>query len=817
MSSSGSGNSMHAFVLDDQGQRDLLQEALRHVQEHGFRMKRAIDAQELSNVLKHAADVLRELRTSLLSPKNYYQLYMQVMDELRDLEAYFVELSRSGTPVRTLYERVQSSGNVLPRLYLLVTVGSVYIQSKEAPAKEVLIDLVEMTKSVQYPLRGLFLRHYLSICVKDKLPDVGSPYEGHGGCSDDAIGFLLQNLREMNRLWIRMQHQKTGPLAAKDKAAREKERQELQLLVGTNLVRLSQMEGVNAAMYSSHVLPSLLDMIVSCKDRIAQFYLMECIVQVFPDEYHLHSLERFLQAFGELHEMVDTPAILRGLLDRLTKYYEANQHDPIQSAAHAEAVSDEIATIRKKQQQVLTLVLACVKKLAMPALPDQKASVLALLVSSVTFTIRGLGKNPEFVRRALQQSVDYLQEQLHWNGSTSAAESDDMVPYLHEMAKTVIQSLPLRELMEIENLSQLVALVPVKARREIAMHFVHALLNRHEHISNAQEAKYVMETLRPLIRDECVDASMAAYDENPEEKHTFEEQQMTLSKIVQRIHSTDLDVQFEMFKVARRAFGQGGVARIRFTLVPLVYRCLQLTRELVKDEAKDPREYKTTARVVLQFVHEMATALASKLEQMTVAAVHLFLQCALVADGCSFESIAYEFITQAFIVYEDQISHSREQWQAIELMVASLRATSHLTPSNYETLATKTTQYAAKLLKKQDQGLMVLRCAHLFWNPIIRDGKRVLECLQRSLRIADACGHSTTATVALFLEILEAYLYFFQHDVAEVTLQYLHGLVALVKEHLENMEHGSSRHEGEMRYRLIVRAMESSSLPQKQF
>ena len=62
--------------------------------------------------------------------------------------------------------------------YLLVTVGSVYIKTKEAPAREILTDLVEMTKGVQYPLRGLFLRNYLSVCVKDKLPDVGSEYEG---------------------------------------------------------------------------------------------------------------------------------------------------------------------------------------------------------------------------------------------------------------------------------------------------------------------------------------------------------------------------------------------------------------------------------------------------------------------------------------------------------------------------------------------------------------------------------------------------------------------------------------------------------------
>ena len=62
--------------------------------------------------------------------------------------------------------------------YLLCTVGSVYIKSKEAPARDVLKDLVEMCHGVQHPVRGLFLRTYLAQVSRDKLLDLGSEYEG---------------------------------------------------------------------------------------------------------------------------------------------------------------------------------------------------------------------------------------------------------------------------------------------------------------------------------------------------------------------------------------------------------------------------------------------------------------------------------------------------------------------------------------------------------------------------------------------------------------------------------------------------------------
>lgn len=40
--------------------------------------------------------------------------------------------------------------------------------------------------------------------------------------------------------------------------------------------------------------------VVNCKDELAQYYLMDCIIQVFPDEYHLQTLETLLNACPQL-------------------------------------------------------------------------------------------------------------------------------------------------------------------------------------------------------------------------------------------------------------------------------------------------------------------------------------------------------------------------------------------------------------------------------------------------------------------------------------------------------------------------------------
>ena len=73
-------------------------------------------------------------------------------------------------------------------------------------------------------------------------------------------------------------------------------------------------------MYQRIILPSVLEQVVSCKDVIAQEYLMEVVIQVFTDEFHLHTLGPFLSATAQLHPKVNIKNIVISLIDRLAAY-----------------------------------------------------------------------------------------------------------------------------------------------------------------------------------------------------------------------------------------------------------------------------------------------------------------------------------------------------------------------------------------------------------------------------------------------------------------------------------------------------------------
>ncbi len=50
------------------------------------------------------------------------------------------------------------------------------------------------------------------------------------------------------------------------------------MTVGENIIRLSSLEGVTYEIYKQTVLPRILDIVVVCKDTLAQQYLMECVI-----------------------------------------------------------------------------------------------------------------------------------------------------------------------------------------------------------------------------------------------------------------------------------------------------------------------------------------------------------------------------------------------------------------------------------------------------------------------------------------------------------------------------------------------------------
>lgn len=128
---------------------------------------------------------------------------------------------------------------------------------------------------------------------------------------------------------------------------------------------------------------------------------------------------------------------------------------------------------------------------------------------------------------------------------------------------------------------------------------------------------------------------------------------------------------------------------------------------------------------------------------------------------------------------------------------------------NYDTLITKAALHGAKLLKKPHQATAVHLASHLWWQEAPateeseegeegvkdtvaaadkastkeegegakayphQDSKRVLECLQKSLRIANSATEEIV-TVQLYCDTLDQYLYYFDRGAPAVSPSVFH-------------------------------------------
>lgn len=735
------------------------------LQQNAFYMHRALDSNNLRDALKYSAQMLSELRTSKLSPHKYYELYMRAFDELRKLEMFFKEEARRGCSIIDLYELVQHAGNILPRLYLLCTVGSVYIKSKEAPAKDVLKDLVEMCRGIQHPVRGLFLRSYLSQVSRDKLPDIGSEYEGDADTVVDAVEFVLQNFTEMNKLWVRMQHQ--GP--AREKEKREKERSELRDLVGKNLHVLSQIEGVDLDMYKDTVLPRVLEQVVNCKDEIAQFYLMDCIIQVFPDEYHLQTLEILLGACPQLQPSVDIKTVLSRLMERLSNY----------AASSAEVLPEflQVEAFSKLNNAIGKVIEAQVD---MPIF-----GAVTLYSSLLTFTLHVHPDRLDYADQVLGACVKKLSSKGKLDDSKATKQIVALLSAPLEKYNDIVTAL------KLSNYPRVMEYLDIETNKIMATVIIQSIMKNNTHISTADKVEALFELMTGLIKD--LDGAEEEVDEDD-----FKEEQNSVARLVQMLYNDDQEEMFQIICTVKKHIMTGGPKRLPFTVPPLVFLSLKLVRRLQgssQDQEENPfgDDSSTSPKKIFQLLNQTIEALS--IVPAPELAFRLYLQCAEAANDCDLEPVAYEFFTQAYILYEEEVSDSKAQVTALHLIIGTLQRMHVFGVENRDTLTHKATGYSAKLLKKPDQCRAVYGCAHLFWvddQDNMKDGERVLICLKRALRIANAAqqmsnaARGNTGSVLLFVEILNKYLYFYEKGNPQITVAAIQSLIELITTEMQS-------------------------------
>ncbi|KAL3230582.1 Vacuolar protein sorting-associated protein 35 [Nakaseomyces bracarensis] len=842
---------------------DSVESAASLMKQQTGMMNKCLGQNKLMEALQHCSVMLTELRNPNLTPKQYYELYVMAFDSLSILSTYLIDNHPKYHHLADLYELVQYTGNIIPRLYLMITVGTSYLRIPDAPTVEILKDMIEMCRGVQNPVRGLFLRYYLSQRTKELLPKDEFEFNAN---------FIMTNFIEMNKLWVRFQHQ--GPL--KKREHRTKERKELQILVGSQLVRLSQIIDDNFEMYRDQILPTILEQVVQCRDFVSQEYLLDVICQVFSDEFHLQTAETLLRTTLHLHPDVSINRIVLILIGRLNDYKARKLEEEKESKKHEEskekndvedskAENSDESTVKKvkpipdvnifqefaayldmlnQERPDLSLqqyvpVIESIIKLSLQWYPNNYSNLDALF-KFTTMKYKDYGK-------MIPKDIDYLMMKLltfeeSWNddnGNNPVFFYNVIINCPSFVELITVQNVETQRLVISSILDNLIVNITDDIEVKTNIRTPLSEVEGEEEKSTITSTLFVIENksdLEKLLKftdpvvNKPLTKKMASEEENnpnilatsePENlDFTFNILQEKLAKLCHVIFkslslSTNLrsiDSLVECQLIMKNHFYRSGknclytYPAIITNFWKLIRRCNIELQNQGEDKEEEKKNIENNIKHIFKFISrsmgDMFNACGSKVVDIVYK---LNLECAALADQLHLSEIAYDFFSQAFTIYEESINDSKNQFQALISMAQVLQKTRSLhTDDYYDSLIVRCTLHGSKLLKKQDQCRAVYLCSHMWWATelsaigeeegvtpnFFRDGKRVLECLQRALRVSDSIMDSVQSC-ELMIEILNRCLYYFIHGNEKdthITVKYINGLIELIKTNIKSLE-----------------------------
>uniref|UniRef100_A0A2K6KZ63 Vacuolar protein sorting-associated protein 35 n=1 Tax=Rhinopithecus bieti TaxID=61621 RepID=A0A2K6KZ63_RHIBE len=390
--------------------------------------------------------------------------------------------------------------------------------------------------------------------------------------------------------------------------------------------------------------------------------------------------------------------------------------------------------------------------------------VVSLQVSLINLAMKCYPDRVDYVDKVLETTVEIFNKLNLEHIATSSAVSKELTRLLKIPVDTYNNILTV---LKLKHFHPLFEYFDYESRKSMSCYVLSNVLDYNTEIVSQDQVDSIMNLVSTLIQDQ---PDKSVEDTCPEDS--------LVARFISSARSEDPDHQYLILNTARKHFGAGGNQRIRFTLPPLVFAAYQLAFRY-KENSKVDDKWEKKCQKIFSFAHQTISALIKA--ELAELPLRLFLQGALAAGEIGFENhetVAYEFMSQAFSLYEDEISDSKAQLAAITLIIGTFERMKCFSEENHEPLRTQCALAASKLLKKPDQGRAVSTCAHLFWSGRNTDkngeelhgGKRVMECLKKCMDPS-----------------LQIYL-FYEKENDAVTIQVLNQLIQKIREDLPNLE-----------------------------
>jgi len=774
----------------EEDQERVLDLGLKNIKANAFHMQNSIEQNNLRQCLKNTNALLLELRTKILTPKNYYHLYTAAFDEMMYFSNFLKDEIKRGRQVKDIYESVQQAKFIIPRLYLLITVASLYMEERPKSCRDIIFDLLNMVKGVQNPIRGLFVRYYLLKMIKDKLPDIDNIYLSDGGTFEDTIKFILQNLEEMNRLWIRLSH----GVQPNEKLIREKERNELKILVGENITRLSSLNGMSSDLYQNTILPKIISILLEIKDKLSQQYLMECIIHAFPDEYNIICMEKILEAIKQLVPDVDIHSLYITLMEKLSKFVSNS--------------NNENMDMLKNTDIIFNLLKSSFNDLINKDMNNDEIDFLKIFdleIAFMKFTINccPIEKKLDNVNDILSSAYTVLK------ANNNKLFDEDIKKLLNLLSSSLESEL---SIFDLKDFASLMSYLDFISRKNLGLRIIESLVNgtSKEKLDTEEKVSKLLKFIKPLLED----SNEIEKENENEDLIEFEREQTIVSKLIFVISSKDPEIIFKIYTQLKDVFNNGGDKRKKYTLPTLANSIINLCyrisdaydykNNLISENRKTPIFYYNLENIDIskinsddlfykclldnyKLLNETLTLINSLNSELSFK---LYLQAAsqvnfINSDKQQFEEACASFINGAMSIFQE--GKNENVFNMLINISGSILNYNILSNDTLNQIINSLFNSAQKFNKRVEQCKSMLIISHLFYN-LLNDKNKVLDCLKKATRFAKF-AMTNPANLFLYVDILNKYIFYIESDNYDdfISVDNIEENIEDIKNHLETI------------------------------
>ena len=748
-------------------EESLLNKSIRIVKENSYFMHKALEAKNIKEVLKYSDTFLSELRHDNFIPKDYYTLFFLIFDELSKLQKELTQQPK--IKKYNLYDTVQFSKKIIPRLYLLITVGAVYVDNKIRTLEEVVWDTFKLLKGVQHPCRGLFLRYYFLKTLKERVEN-----QPEGLSVDTLIELLMQNLREMNSLWIRINS------LIEDKKLRRAQRKDLAVVVGENIMQMALLESVDLNIYKEKILPRLLEIILENKDRIAQEYLFDILLSAFEGEFHVETLQTILDATKRLNKRVNINTIYLKLMERFANFAESQQMEEGEE---------------KKDLSQMTFIYDHFKSTIESIIGQKKyplESLLKLISGFATFTVNFYNKRLDYVDEIFKMTKKLCDE-----FPKEDIEKEKCVSSLLN-----ILTVPLRKLallvLNIPQYPVLMELLPTDKRKNVSTEICRSIITTNTYLVTESICVKLTKFMSPLF-------SVVGVKESELE---------LVGRVFHNIETAKFKENMNMIKLFESNFDRNNRVHLKTIFPMIINRIIKYVNKttlmrkeegdeqlLIKKHAnldkavyldsEEIEKYQFSRETDLTVdLKETITYLYSLTKEIEVEhplhSLQLWLDIMLVVNdyNCQeeHEELLFNCITRVMTIFENDIGSSKERKNHFYKILGYFGNLNNYSEDLLEHIFNYLKTTITLLLTRKEQARAVLSISNLFFG---RNNERLKECIQGSWKLAEMSMKYEKGGLTVFVKILDSIISYVEKGLSEFNPGEVEACLAIIDKNIE--------------------------------